>query len=253
MNFICKSICWLAVVWISGCAGNRQQEASELSMDGNTQVYQRCISDACAKVILTYPMVEHEPHCHIIQPVEMQMIRAVQFGEEKATALEEAVEVFLDGYEDFRNSSPSTAQDWVIEVTAETVFVSDKLLTIKIRHYSFTGGAHPNSAIDYLTFDLRESGGLMDPSRLLTDRRKMVEMAEQKFMEFHGTPTGMTLKDDDRFFFGEDGFFLPKAMGYENNEWVMIYNPYEIAPYHMGYTELRFSLEEVEGVVISPF
>ncbi|WP_431012717.1 DUF3298 domain-containing protein, partial [Rahnella sp. PAMC25617] len=51
------------------------------------------------------------------------------------------------------------------------------------------------------------------------------------------------------FFLPETGFFLPNAMGYENGKFMLIYIPYEIGPYVMGYTELEFELKDLEGTV----
>jgi hypothetical protein len=38
-------------------------------------------------------------------------------------------------------------------------------------------------------------------------------------------------------------------MGFEGEEFVLFYNPYEIGPYVMGSTELNFSKEEIKGLV----
>jgi hypothetical protein len=204
-------------------------------------------------VKLTYPVVEREPSDPILKAVEEQMVLALGYGGERNTTLDEAVEDFLDSYEDFRKSFPASATDWEIEVVAEKVFESDKVLTVKLSSYAYMGGAHPNSFVNYFNFDLEKGGKLLSTPELLLNREKMLALTEQKFREFHGISKDTDLRDDDRFFIEEAGFFLPQAIGYENDGWMMVYNPYEIGPYVMGYTELRFTLNEVKDVVKFPF
>jgi hypothetical protein len=153
---------------------------------------------------------------------------------------------------EFRKSFEDVSQEWEIEVMGKVVFESEKLLTVRFSNYWFTGGAHPNSSVAYLNFDLGQGGKLLTPDELLMDKEKLLALAERKFKEIHDVSGELALEDDERFFLPESGFFLPAAMGFENGEWVMLYNPYEIGPYVMGYTELRFGRDEIKGVVIDP-
>jgi hypothetical protein len=38
-------------------------------------------------------------------------------------------------------------------------------------------------------------------------------------------------------------------MGFSGDKFKLIYIPYEIGPYAMGYTELEFPLDELKGIV----
>jgi hypothetical protein len=62
-------------------------------------------------------------------------------------------------------------------------------------------------------------------------------------------PANVRLEDDDRFFLPETGFFLANAMGFQDGNFWIVYVPYEIGPYAMGYTYLEFTKEELGGLV----
>jgi hypothetical protein len=59
----------------------------------------------------------------------------------------------------------------------------------------------------------------------------------------------ITLAESGLFFLPETGFFLPNSMGFSGDKFRLIYIPYEIGPYAMGYTELDFSLVELKLIV----
>ncbi|MFT4857347.1 MAG: hypothetical protein ACI942_002734 [Planctomycetota bacterium] len=59
----------------------------------------------------------------------------------------------------------------------------------------------------------------------------------------------ITLEESGLFFLAETGFFLPNAMGFSGDKFQLIYRPYEIGSYAMGYTELESSLDELKGIV----
>ena len=83
----------------------------------------------------------------------------------------------------------------------------------------------------------------------MLDQQKMKVLAELAFRAFNEVDEGKSLAEDGRFFLPEAGFFLPNSMGFKDGKFHLIYNPYEIGPYVMGYTDLEFTLEEVRGLV----
>ena len=85
--------------------------------------------------------------------------------------------------------------------------------------------------------------------RLLLDEKKVRENVEQKFRTFHHVGKEQGLEADDRFFLPETGFFLANAMGFREGRFWVIYVPYEIGPYALGYTELSFTKAEFDRMV----
>ena len=98
-----------------------------------------------------------------------------------------------------------------------------------------------------MNFD-KITGEYLNTGRVVLDSAKLLEIAEIAFRKHHQIPEGKSLEDQG-FFLPETGFFLPNAMGYKEDKFWLIYIPYEIGPYVMGYTELEFSPEELSGIV----
>ncbi|MCU0399620.1 MAG: DUF3298 and DUF4163 domain-containing protein, partial [Algoriphagus sp.] len=125
---------------------------------------------------------------------------------------------------------------------------SDNIVSIIFEQYNYTGGAHPNSSVAFLNFE-KKSGEYLSIDRLVLDLAKVTQLAEQKFRHFHEVREGVSLEDDGRFFLPESGFFLANAMGLKDDSFYIVYIPYEIGPYVLGYTELKFTKEELGDAV----
>jgi hypothetical protein len=99
-----------------------------------------------------------------------------------------------------------------------------------------------------MNFD-RNTGEFLSIDQLIIDQTRLLDLAEKAFREFHEVDENMALEESGKFFLPETGFFLPNAMGFKDGKFHLIYIPYEIGSYAMGYTELGFFLEEVKGIV----
>ena len=99
------------------------------------------------------------------------------------------------------------------------------------------------------TLNDRSTGEFLSIDRLILDQPKLLSLAEKAFREFHEVDENITLEESGLFFLPETGFFLPNAMGFSGDKFQLIYIPYEIGPYAMGFTELVFSLDELKGIV----
>jgi len=162
--------------------------------------------------------------------------------------LEQQTDIYLNSFKATKDEFPEMAADWEIEVNASVSFDSLNTLSIFLQEYNFSGGAHPNSSQSFMNFD-RASGELLSKDELILDQAKMLELAEKAFREFHEVEANLSLEENGRFFLPESGFFLPSAMGFKEGKFYLIYIPYEIGPYVLGYTELEFALEQLKGIV----
>ena len=57
------------------------------------------------------------------------------------------------------------------------------------------------------------------------------------------------VRENSWFFFSETRLFLSNAFGFKEGKFWIIYVPYEIGPYALGYTELEFTQEELGDAV----
>src|SRR5690554_4281374 len=243
----------LPLVYLSSCnaPSTTKHMAAELHYEETTETYQECVEDKCATVKLVYPVFEGDSMlaATMNRQVVEQNFTMWMNNDREFENLQAAVNVFFDDYKRFRNDFPEAAQEWSFETEARVTHHSDDLISIRFENFSYQGGAHPNTVVSYLNLDLSENAAVLVHEKMLMDSNKLLELAEQKFRAYHEVEAGIGLEDDGRFFLDVDRFFLPAAMGYEGEEFVLLYTAYEIGPYAMGRTELRFSLKELEGVV----
>ena len=250
-----RSYLMVGLLLLAACQSATKTEAIEstppLTFEEKNENFQECMGEACATVDLTYPVFNGDTALAVInnRQIAEQNTQMWVTGDQQYNGMEEAVSSFFDGYKSFRTDFPDAPQEWTFETEAQVTHQSDSLVSIRFENFSYLGGAHPNTVVLYLNLDLSQNADVLVHEKLLIDRAKLLELAEEKFREHHEVEQGIGLEEDGRFFLDEGKFFLPAAMGYEDDEFVLLYNAYEIGPYAMGRTELRFPLEEVEGVV----
>lgn len=207
-----------------------------------------CVGESCATLKLEWPIVSGpESASQINQAITDQMSFLVQTGEEIAP-LDSMVGSFLRSFEEFKQEFPGASGDWEIEATGTPSYESDSTLSIYFSQFSYLGGAHPNSLVSFLNVDPK-TGEVLSIDRLVRDEAGLLALAEQKFREHHEVEEGTRLEDSEQFFLPETGFFLANAMGFKDGKFWVIYVPYEIGPYVLGYTELEFTREELGSIV----
>ena len=205
----------------------------------------------CSEVNLKFPVFvqENETSGILNNLIEERIIKIIDVNEEiKASKIEEAATNFLNSYINFMDNFQSN-QEWEIDITFKVLFENVKLISFVVETYSFTGGAHPNSYRQYLNFDKIENQ-VVENEALILDRSELLSLVESKFRKIHEIEEGVTLRETGMFFLEKDSiFFLPATIGFEKDSLVLYYNPYEIGPYVMGGTEIKFAKEELTGVV----
>lgn len=238
---------------VLGCQSGKT-ESDAFEFEQRKVEKEACLNGECAKIILAYPFFKGsaESADFLNVHVEQQMVMFLNIGEnQEIVPLDSAVSAFLDSYIAFKKDFDSP-QEWEITVDSKVTFQEKTLISIVFDSFSFTGGAHPNTYKMYLNFDL-VTNSLLKNDELILDKNALLTLAEAKFKDYHDVPDSVTLEKEGSFFLENDrDFFLPAAMGFEGKEFVLFFNPYEIGPYVMGSTELRFTKEEINGLVVFP-
>ena len=207
-----------------------------------------CVGENCAKLKLLWPVASGSVAAEKINQVTRdQMALLIQTGEDPAP-LDTLVQNFFKSFKDFKTEFADAIGGWEIEAEGHVSYQSDSTLSIRFSQFNFMGGAHPNSSVSFLNFDPK-TGEFLGDDQIILDETVFFKKVEQKFRKFHEVAEGVTLKDDDRFFLPETGFFVADAKGFKDGKFWVIYQPYEIGPYVMGYTELEFTKEELGEVV----
>jgi hypothetical protein len=207
-----------------------------------------CVGENCAKIRLLWPVASGSKAADNINAVTRDQLALLMQTGEDAAPLDTLIRDFFKTFKDFKTEFPDAGGGWEIEAEGQVSYQSDSTLSIRFSQFNFMGGAHPNSSVSFLNFDPR-TGEFLGDDQVILDESVLFEKVEQKFRAFHQVAEGKSLKEDDRFFLPEIGFFVADAKGFKDGKFWVIYQPYEIGPYVMGYTELEFSPEELKGIV----
>lgn len=220
----------------------------ELTFKTTSLSKEECVNDDCAKLNLHWPVASGpEQAGNINRVISDQMSLLIQTGEDSAP-LDTLVSGFFRSYREFKSEFPESAGGWEIEAEGLVSYNSDSTLSIYFTQFNYMGGAHPNSSVSFLNFD-PQSGEVIGDDRLVADDSLFFQKVEQKFKKFHEVEEGVSLEEDGRFFLPETGFFVAGAKGFKDGKFWVVYQPYEIGPYVMGYTELEFTKDELGDLV----
>jgi hypothetical protein len=243
-----RSLLFIFSFLMFSCAPEKSSQESNLNISIKSFSKESCMEESCAKVNLTWPEFEEgEIGNRLNQAIQDQLLTYF-YSDSVGTTLEEQADIYLNSFLETTADFPDMPGSWEMEINAEVSFDSLNVLTVFFEEYNFSGGAHPNSSNYFMNFD-RSTGEFLSIDRLILDQSKLLSLAEKAFRGFHEVDENTTLEESGLFFLPETGFFLPNAMGFSGDKFKLIYIPYEIGPYAMGYTELEFPLDELNGIV----
>ena len=243
-----RSLLFFLSVILLSCAPDKSSEESNLNSTTKRFSKEFCVAESCAEVKFTWPEFEESEIGNQLNQSVRDQLLTYFYVDSVATTMEEQATIYLNSFKETITDFPDMPGGWAIEVNAEVSFDSLNTLSIFFAEYNFSGGAHPNLSNYFMNFD-RANGEFLSIDRLILDQVSMLALAEKAFREFHEVDQNTTIEADDRFFLPKTGFFLPNAMGFKGDKFQLIYIPYEIGPYAMGYTELEFPLDKLEGIV----
>jgi hypothetical protein len=245
---------FLAMMCLISCSQREVSTAvvgereSPLTFDLDSLNNEKCVGEYCATLRIVWPVAKGDKSEKINQLVDEEVNNLMTYGEEIVVSRDSLIAGYFRSFEELRREIPDAPWGFEIDVEGELAYESDSTVSLHFRWMSFLGGAHPNHGESFLNLD-RRTGEYLSIDRLIRDENKLQELAEMKFREFHEVEADVSLADDGRFFLPETGFFLPNAMGFQDGKFSIVYVPYEIGPYAMGYTHLEFSREELGNLV----
>ena len=200
---------------------------------------------------------------HMIETSLVDLIKSYMPEESESTGLE-AVLSEISGqlganYEDAYAKSKIKPQ-WSISIQGEIVFSNPSLVTFTLSDKVYLGGAHGQESFHLASYRLPE-GKRLALSDLVEDQKAATALAEQEFRVIVQIDPGASLREAG---YGcEDGnFCVARNLGLTRKGLLLVYNPYDIAPYAegqvrvlIGYNKLRQLLnpqtKEMLGRLIS--
>ncbi len=223
-------------------------------MQSREMTYEDCVagSEGCAYIRLDYPTVVEAPVGASVEAVTSAInafLEAPLHQDEPPASVNALMARFLSDYSAFKASEPTSAQRWFLERKAFVLRSTPNLLSLSFSERSYLGGADGMATVHYVNLDpvtgarkiltdLLAEGALLDA----------VAFAEARFREVRSIPEGTTLKDAG-FTFENDTFVLSDNFALRDDGLAFYYNPYDVAPYAMGATEIVLSPDEVRTLL----
>lgn len=166
-------------------------------------------------------------------------------------SLDEYAMALINDYKNLALEFDDFNQKWNIDIATELKNNDDYLISVLCSVDSYMGGAHPNHWKNFLNFDAA-TGKKIIWQGVIADHNSFIELAEAGFRKDRILNPDADFEREGYFF--KDGIFsLPENIGYTSKGILLIYNPYEVAPYSMGSTEFVIPWEEVKDMLKDDF
>ncbi len=146
---------------------------------------------------------------------------------------------------DQREAAESFSEEppWEAYINQDVYFRSDSLISVGTTAEIFSGGAHGYKTLTFQNFD-PYTGKSLRHRELFTPGFR--EYAEKIFRRKQSIPTTDPINSTG-FWFENDRFQLPENIGFSEDQVILIYNSYEIAPYAAGDIVLEIPKEEIRS------
>lgn len=255
------SLILLAIIGLAACENN----SNEASFDSGSFEFEEfsktwyapfCAEDStsCAKIEAVFPFIANEPSGSgkIINDSIFNFIKTMIGGfemDQEAIAskpLPNLVVRFFNEYKSFTEEFADFSLPWVIEIRGKLLYNSSNIVSIELADYSFTGGAHPNYAVQLINFDVK-TGKILTIEDFISDFDALKLLAEEQFRLARKMKKAERLEDAG-FMFG-DSFTLPANFALSKDGLYFFYNPYEAGAYVLGTTDFTIPFEDLEGII----
>lgn len=221
-------------------------------LDTLTQQSPNCQTDSsnCAKVKLVFPYAERGPTamCVAFNRLQLKFLRAslaAVNGEEEERSIEDIMNQFLEDYKELQGEDLPFTMPWSLETEGQVLFQNEKLVSVQLYQYSYTGGAHPNTYSTVWMFN-KSNQAPLEWQDLGVRKDTLEVIAEKAFRKAAEIPVNQSLEEAG--FFEGEAFSLPQNYGLVKEGLLLYYNTYEIAPYVFGPTEVVIPWSDLKVV-----
>jgi len=206
-----------------------------------------CQSQPCPEVTINYieAIGASEVTEKINETITHFITASLLMGEDSipvAATIRDGTSQFITAYFDDKRQFPDMAGEYMAEINVTEGYVSKQLISLELRQYTYTGGAHGYGTTFFTNID-PDTGDEIPMESLFNDLSNFQEFAERKFRAQYGIPEDENINSNG-FWFDDDVFYLPQAIGFSETDLILIYNPYDIASYAQGTIEVLIPLEE---------
>lgn len=239
--FACSLLCVAGLVF--SCSGSGSQTASPatpLTFTMQEYKYKKCLHDSiCAEINLRYPVFSGGSAAERLNDsIEIALYMAVNANRELPlqAALDSAAAQLYATMKSNIEVDFAIGMSYTVELNSEVLLQTNKLISLQMDGYTFSGGAHGYYYTVLNTFDIATAESLR-LGDLVSDTTALRPLLERAFVDDHEEDIpNVTLKD--LLLDPEQPLALPLNYCIVPSGIRFIYNPYEVAPYAVGQTDI---------------
>lgn len=149
---------------------------------------------------------------------------------------------------DYRESvSDEHSWDGFIKIRSHADLLAGRIVVYTVESATYMGGAHGMETTDYSNYDLR-TGERLTLGDLFTPEGKaaLPEIIRERILDNLGYPNWGTLMDSTCYYAAAE-IRPTENFKLSESHITFMYNPYEIACYAQGHTEVKLSLDRLDG------
>lgn len=207
-----------------------------------------CREEECAKVEIEVPFFSgNNSSFDVINDAVLQQVSSLISFAEKGEQFENydaLMQNFIQSYEKIKTDFPNEPIPWEAEIEADAYRLDEQLVNITYDFYTFTGGAHGSYGKISQFYDM-ETGKQVAVKQLFVNYSGFEKKVKDKFYTVYQLDENDSLEEKG-FLFEDNRFYLTDNIMFTDDKVIVYYNPYEIAPYANGATELKFNFDEVK-------
>ena len=242
----------LCCVAVSGCAATTFS-AGDIGVEPKIESFGACNPAPCLKIIIS-PL---PPLPDSISPKARDAIyrevASIAFapiddeeGSDRCTPSEVTKSVRRSFEEIVDAGLTSAPAEWSLERLIQVPYFNDDLVTLDLRSRGYLGGAHGFDERYLLTFRVADGARLkiadiVEPKSLSL----LSTIAEAEVRRARAVPAGQSLQDAGFTIAPNTPLTIPNNFGVTEAGLLVRYNPYEIAPYSLGPTEITLPNEAI--------
>lgn len=210
------------------------------------------VMSGCVTVTLRYPVLsapESGPLHDSLEAYVRPFLYTNPRDGQILTGVEALAESASAQYRDLTRRFPDYRIDWYLERDAQVLADSGGIVSLRCTQSIFLGGAHPLTTVTLVNFEAN-SGRLLGADEVIDpgSEQTFTRILERAFRKARNLAPGVDLKSEG--FWIEPGKFPRSSnVGVRPDGLLVFYNPYEVAPYSMGPTEVFLPFSDLVGMV----
>lgn len=245
-------ISFLLALILIYCSENGGDKISEVvyEMHKYKIVSENCdtSSGKCASVEFNYPVFSGSKNLPAIGILNSYINTALldEYPDSAMASIDELGRDFIKEYENFLAEFTDYSIGWALERDIKVAFKDRNTISLEFFEYSFMGGAHPNTAKTYQSFNLKTGEKIVIQDSTILNQ--LTKIAEKEFRRMRNIPDDKP-PSNAGFWFEKDEFYLNDNFAIIDEGLIFYFNPYEIGPYALGPTEILLKGDQLGDII----